>query len=228
MTCFRYALVVLVPMVAACGGAVNGDGSGMAGSTSAGGNGRGVCRGGTGGTVTAGGSTGVGGTAGVPGSDGGGSAGDRCYASGQDYSSAVTAAEQCDPAAKEPCVAYYGVDCLQAGVNPDSVAALSAQANDYKAAGCGLPEPHSCPSFTIVMPPPYTCQAGTDGVHRCYSVCEQVMSGGATCVSQSTDCAGGLLLKGYCSDAGACCLRFGSGGAGPGTGGTTGDSGGAT
>jgi hypothetical protein len=80
MICSRYVLAVLVLMAAACGAAVNGDGSG--GGVSAGGAGSGTGTGGsaagsagTGGSAAYGGWSGTGGVAGVGGATGAGGAG---------------------------------------------------------------------------------------------------------------------------------------------------------
>jgi hypothetical protein len=125
-----------------------------------------------------------------------------CETKRQLYYTAVETAAQCDPAVAVPCASYDGVECPTVGVNPDSVATLSAKLSAYKASGCTLPI-HSCP-ISDMTPPPYTCQAGTDGVNRCYSACEQMMGGRATCVSQSTGCANGVLAGG-CGASMVCC-----------------------
>src|ERR1017187_5492581 len=126
-----------------------------------------------------------------------------CETKRQLYYAAVAAAGQCDPAAALPCFAYDGVECPTVGVSPDSVAALTANLSEFKAAGCSLPL-HSCPIW-VMTPPPYTCQAGADGVHRCYSVCEQMIGGRATCVGQSTGCANVVLAAGFCSGTSMLC-----------------------
>ena len=131
--------------------------------------------------------------------------GSDCETKRQLYYTAVETAEQCDPAAAVPCANYDGVECPTVGVNPNSVAALSAKLSEYKAAGCTLPI-HSCPIW-VMTPPPYTCQAGADGVNRCISVCEQMMGGRATCVSQSTGCAN-VLLAGACGTSMVCCSPY--------------------
>ena len=126
-----------------------------------------------------------------------------CESKRQLYYTAVETSEQCDPAAAAPCASYDGVECPTVGVNPNSVAPLSAKLSEYKAAGCTLPI-HSCP-VSVMTPPPYTCQAGADGVNRCYSACEQIMGGRATCVSQSIGCANGVRAEG-CGPSLVCCL----------------------
>jgi hypothetical protein len=159
----------------------------------------------------AGGAGGGGGAGGLPGAadalpptaDGGAS---DCESRRQVYYAAVTAAAQCDPTATVPCAAYTGVECPTVGVNPEAVADLSARLADYQAAGCTLPL-HSCPS-SVMTPPPYTCQVGGDGVHRCYSTCENLMGGRATCVGQSADCASIVLTAGYCSGTAMVCCAY--------------------
>lgn len=139
----------------------------------------------------------------------GGCSGERspsdCESLRSSYYAAVQSAAQCDPAAASSCAAYDGVECPTVGVNPDSVAGLNAKLSDFQAAGCALPR-HSCPIW-VMTPPPYTCQAGGDGIYRCSSACEQMMNGGATCVSQSTGCAN-VVLDGYCSGASMCCSPY--------------------
>jgi hypothetical protein len=127
-----------------------------------------------------------------------------CESRRQAYYAAVAAAGQCDPtSATPPCAAYDGVECPTVGVNPTAVAGLSAKLAEYKAAGCSLPI-HSCPVL-VMTPAPYTCQPGSDGVYKCYSVCEQMISGRATCVSQSTGCAGMMLTAGFCTGTSMVC-----------------------
>jgi len=126
-----------------------------------------------------------------------------CETKRQLYYAAVAAAGQCDPAAAVPCSAYDGVECPTVGVNPDSVAALTVNLSEFKAAGCSLPL-HSCPIW-VMTPPPYTCKAGADGLYRCYSVCEQMIGGRATCVGQSTGCANVVLAAGFCSGTSMLC-----------------------
>jgi hypothetical protein len=119
------------------------------------------------------------------------------------YYKAVEAAGQCDPTAAVPCTAYEGVQCPPVGVNPGSSAALSAKLSEDEAAGCELPV-LMCP-LLVMTPPPYTCQAGADGVYRCYCVCEQMVSGAGTCVSESAGCPNGSLPAGFCSGASMLC-----------------------
>jgi hypothetical protein len=126
-----------------------------------------------------------------------------CEAQNQLYSRAVAAAGQCDPTAAEPCAAYQGVNCPPVGVSPDSVTALTAQLSAMEAGGCAL-RATSCP-IVLIKPAPYTCQAGADGVYRCYSICGNLASGRATCVSQSTGCSGVLLTAGYCASSSTVC-----------------------
>jgi hypothetical protein len=94
-----------------------------------------------------------------------GSADNLCRTKAQEFSTALTQARQCNPAAPTPCVAYgvaglAGGGCY-AGVAPGSVAALDALVSDYLAAGCPRTA-YPCPS-----PPAYTCQADTGGVSQC-------------------------------------------------------------
>jgi hypothetical protein len=179
----------------------SGDGDAAGGTRPAGGSG------GTGGMVV-GGTGGSGGTGGVVvGGTGGATGGSDCDTMYSVYADAVGAAQQCDPAAAVPCTDYPSNFCPQVGVNPDSVAALSAQLSDYEAAGCAVPR-HSCLIY-MLNPPPYTCQATASGRYMCYSVCEQmaaVIGGTASCVSQATDCGTGKLLWGFCSGTSQCCL----------------------
>lgn len=126
----------------------------------------------------------------------------NCDERRQAYYEAVAAAAQCNPSAADPCAAYADVECPPVGVNPDSMAALKTKLSDYKAAGCSLPV-HSCPAL-VGTPPPYTCQAGADGLNRCYSACEKMMGGRATCLSKSTGCKN-IALTGYCSGTSMVC-----------------------
>ncbi len=113
------------------------------------------------------------------------------------YYAAVEAAGECNPAAAEPCTANQNVECPPVGVAPDSVAALQAKRSDYEALGCSFPV-YSCPA-AVMTPPPYTCQAGADGGFSCFSECEKMYGGNATCVSKSSGCAHLVLSAGYCS-----------------------------
>jgi hypothetical protein len=159
-----------------------------------------------GGTRPAGGSGGTGGV--VAGGTGGATGGSDCDTMYSVYADAVGAAQQCDPAAAVPCTDYPSNFCPQVGVNPDSVAALSAQLSDYEAAGCVVPR-HSCLIY-MLNPPPYTCQATASDRYMCYSVCEEmaaVIGGTTSCVSQATDRGmGELLFWGFCSGTSQCCL----------------------
>lgn len=126
-----------------------------------------------------------------------------CETMRQLYYAAVSAAGQCDPTASVPCAAYDGVECPTVGVSPGSVASLNAKLAEYKSAGCSLPR-HSCP-ISVVTPAPYTCQPDTSGGHRCYSVCESMVGGKATCVSTSSGCKTAELSAGFCSGTAMVC-----------------------
>jgi hypothetical protein len=161
-------------------------------------------------------SGGTGGTDGIPlggassggeATDGSATGGSECDAKQDLYYAAVEAAVRCDPAAAEPCTAYDGVECPPVGVNPDSVAALSAELSEFKAAGCALPL-HSCLIF-IMTPGPYTCQPDQDGAYWCTPFCEQLVGGRATCVSEFTGCATLTLPEGFCSEPSTqCCSPY--------------------
>jgi hypothetical protein len=129
-----------------------------------------------------------------------------CESRRQVYYAAVVDAGQCDPTATVPCAAWDGVECPTVGVNPDSLAALGAKFSDYKAAGCSLPM-HSCP-IVVMTPAPYTCQPDGDGGYRCYSVCESMMGGRATCVNEASGCKTMTLSAGFCGTAMVCCSPF--------------------
>ena len=191
-TSYRTLLASLLAFHAlgACGGEVDRDHTGTSGGSaslvaSSGGRGSEA----TGGTTAGGQATG----------------GTDCDTRLRVYYAAVAAATRCDPAAAEPCAAYDGVECPPVGVNPDSVAALSAELSDYEAAGCALPL--RCSIWTMT-PAPYTCQAGEDGLYKCYSFCEQMWGGRATCVDQSTGCPN-MVLDGFCSGTSmSCCSPY--------------------
>ena len=195
--------LVLAALLAAAGclpedGSGDGDAGGGTGPTGG--------SGGTGGMVvgSTGGSGGTGGV--VAGGTGGTAGGSDCATMWSVYTDAVEAARQCDPAAAVPCAEYQGIRCPQVGVNPDSVAALSAQLSDYEAAGCHRPL-LSCLIY-MLNPPPYTGQATASGTYMCYSVCEQmaaVIGGTATCRSQATGC-GWMFSSGFCGGTSQCCL----------------------
>jgi hypothetical protein len=205
MACKRVrAGLVLAALLAAAGclpedGAGDGDAGDAAGGTGPTGG-----SGGTGGVVvgSTGGSAGTGGV--VVGGAGGTAGGSDCDTMWSVYADAVGAAQRCDPAAAVPCTEYRGIRCPQVGVNPDSVAALSAQLSDYEAAGCHRPL-LNCLIY-MLNPPPYTCQATASGTYMCYSVCEQmaaVIGGTTSCVSR--DCGNALLYWGFCSGTSQCC-----------------------
>ena len=135
-----------------------------------------------------------------------GTGGTDCDTMWSVYADAVGAAQRCDPAAAVPCTEYRGIRCPQVGVNPDSVAALSAQLSDYEAAGCHRPL-LNCLIY-MLNPPPYTCQATASGTYMCYSVCEEmaaVIGGTVACSSQSTD-SGWIFPLGFCSGTSVCRL----------------------
>ncbi len=131
----------------------------------------------------------------------------HCDSRREAYYASLEAANQCDPTAAVPCTAYQGVECPPAGVRPESVDALSAKLSDYTAACGALPE-HSCPA-ALATPAPYVCQAKADGVPRCYSPCEEILSGHTACVSQPLGCAPNVELpQGYCSGTSmSCCSQ---------------------
>jgi hypothetical protein len=132
--------------------------------------------------------------------------GPDCNAKWNAYVEAISAAEQCNPAAAVPCTPYQFL-CGPLGVNPDDTVSLTAMLSEYTGAGCKVPS-LECPIFAE-SPAPYTCQPGTGGRNVCYSFCANLPKG--TCVSQSTGCGDGVsALQGYCSGTSMeCCLLLG-------------------